>query len=330
MPTVSVKNGNVILVSNKDFKVTYAQNDVVGTAKVTISGVGNYTGTVQKTFKIVFGKVAGLKQSGSKSSASATLTWTAVPGASGYEIYRATSKNSTYKKVKEQSAVTFRNTGLTGGSRYYYKIRAYKTVNGTKVYGAYSNVISAMTLPKTPKLKLEASASAITVKWDKISGCKGYELYMSTSKNGTYTRIKNANASTVSYKKSGLSSGKTYYFKVRSYITDASGKKVYSNYSTVVSGMRLPKAPSIRLTTSGKSVKVSWSKATGCKGYELYMSTSKNGTYSRIKSGNVTSYTKTGLVSGKTYYFKLRSYTKNAAGKNIYSSYGAVKSIKVK
>jgi fibronectin type 3 domain-containing protein len=94
--------------------------------------------------------------------------------------------------------------------------------------------------------------------------------------------------------------------------------------------MRLPKAPSIRLTTSGKSVKVSWSKATGCKGYELYMSTSKNGTYSRIKSGNVTSYTKTGLVSGKTYYFKLRSYTKNAAGKNIYSSYGAVKSIKVK
>ena len=330
-PVIIVRNGNDLLVNNKDYRVVYAKNTAIGTATVTITGIGNYRGTIRKTFKIIPGQVTGLKQSGTRSAASTTLSWTAVSGASGYEIYRSTSKNGLYTRVKYQSAVTYKNTGLSAGSRYYYKIRAYKTINKTKVYGAYSKIISAMTLPKAPKVTLTTSTGAITATWTQVSGSKGYELYMATSKNGAYTRIKNANATTLSYKKSGLSTGKAYYFKVRSYIKDATGKKVFSNFSSVVSGMKIPKAPALKLTTSKNTIKASWSKVVGCKGYELYMATAANGTYTRIKSGNasVISYTKTGLTLGTTYYFKIRSYVTNASGKKIYSSYSTVKSIKL-
>ena len=56
---------------------------------------------------------------------------------------RSTKKTSTYSKVKtvtSGSAVSFTNTSLSRGKTYYYKVRAYRTVNGKKIYGAYSDI----------------------------------------------------------------------------------------------------------------------------------------------------------------------------------------------
>ena len=78
-------------------------------------------------------------------SKTAKITWEKVSGASGYEIYSATSKNGKYKKVmtiKKGGTVSYKNTKLKKGKTYYYKVRAYRTVNGKKVYGAYSSVKS--------------------------------------------------------------------------------------------------------------------------------------------------------------------------------------------
>ncbi|MBQ9942336.1 MAG: hypothetical protein IJP03_04940, partial [Christensenellaceae bacterium] len=62
-----------------------------------------------------------------------------VSGASGYVIYRSTTKSGGYKAVKtitSGSTVTFTNSGLTAGKTYYYKVKAYRTVSGSKVYGS--------------------------------------------------------------------------------------------------------------------------------------------------------------------------------------------------
>lgn len=78
--------------------------------------------------------------SGSKK---ATLKWSNTSkGSTGYQIYRATSKYSSYKKIKTTNLKSFTNTDLTKG-KYYYKVRAYKTLNdGTIVYGSFSSVKS--------------------------------------------------------------------------------------------------------------------------------------------------------------------------------------------
>ena len=74
------------------------------------------------------GQVKSLKVT-VKNYNSLKLTWKKVSGAKGYQIYRATSKNGKYKKVKtikSGKTVSWTNTKLTTGKKYYYKVRAYK------------------------------------------------------------------------------------------------------------------------------------------------------------------------------------------------------------
>ena len=62
--------------------------------------------------------------------------------ADGYQVYRATKKNGKYKLVKVvkgNKKVSYTNTKLKKNKKYYYKVRAYRTVKGKKVYGAFSS-----------------------------------------------------------------------------------------------------------------------------------------------------------------------------------------------
>lgn len=71
------------------------------------------------------------------------VQWNKVSGASGYVIMRSTKKTSgfrTVKTIKKGSTVSYVNKKLKKGKRYYYKIRAYRTVSGKKIYGSYSEV----------------------------------------------------------------------------------------------------------------------------------------------------------------------------------------------
>lgn len=73
----------------------------------------------------------------------AVIKWSMVPGASGYQVYRSTKKSKGYKKVKtvkNGKTVSFTNKKLKKGKKYYYKVRAYRTVGGNNVYSDYSDV----------------------------------------------------------------------------------------------------------------------------------------------------------------------------------------------
>lgn len=232
-PNLTVKSGNKKLKEDEDYEVYYKKNYGIGTAKVIVIGIGNYTGKLTESFKIMPQEVKEVTQTGSKSAASIILTWTATPGVSGYEIYRATSKNGDYTIVKYQSANTYKDVKLEADTKYYYKVRAYRTVNKVKYYGDFSKVISAETIVAAPEFTLTATEEAVTVNWDKSKGADGYEVYMASSKKATFKNIKSANTNGRKYKKTGLKSGKTYYFKVRAYQSDASGKKIYSAFSEI-------------------------------------------------------------------------------------------------
>ena len=69
------------------------------------------------------------------------MTWKKVSGANGYEVYRSTSKKGNYKLVKTVTkGKSYKDTKLSKGKTYYYKVRAYRNVNGEKVYGGYSSI----------------------------------------------------------------------------------------------------------------------------------------------------------------------------------------------
>ncbi len=58
----------------------------------------------------------------------------------GYQIYSSTKKNGTYKRIRTTSKLSFTDSGLRSGSKKYYKVRAYATINGMKFYSKWSSI----------------------------------------------------------------------------------------------------------------------------------------------------------------------------------------------
>ena len=259
------------------------------------------------------------------------VSWSKVSGASGYEIYMATSSSGTYSKIATagSTATSYTKTGLSAAKTYYFKIRTYRNGDGVKVYSSYSAVRYGGTATAVPAIsKISGGSGKITVSWKDVSGESQYELYMATSSGGTYSRIASLKANTTSYTKTGLSTAKTYYFKVRTYRT-VNGSKVYSSYSSIKYGTTCTATPSISsVSPDSGEVTVKWGAVNGASGYVIYMASSSSGTYTAkatIKSSNTTSSVITGLTPGKTYYFKIRAY-RAGDGVNVYSGYSGIKS----
>lgn len=162
------------------------------------------------------------------------LTWTPVSGASGYYIYRYNSSKKGYyyyTKVTGGTAKSYTNKNLSTGKNYYYKIKAYRVVDGKNVYSDVTSRKYAAPTLSTPSItKLSPGSKRIYVDWTGISGAHGYKLYRATSKYGTYKYIKKTTSSY--YTNKYLTKGRMYYYKVKAYRI-VNGKYVYSNYSTV-------------------------------------------------------------------------------------------------
>ena len=152
----------------------------------------------------------------------------------------------------------------------------------------------------------------ITVTWNAVPNAGGYEVYQATQKNGTYSRIYTASSGgTVSYTKTKLTYGKTYYYKVRAFVK-AGAVNLYGDESAVCSAAPVLGAPSISLAaTSFTSIRASWKVVGGASGYQVWYATQKFGTYSlkyTSSSGSAGSWTKNGLTPDKTYYYKVRAF----------------------
>ncbi len=230
-PAVTVKNASgKVLKKGTDYTVTYASGRKnAGTYKVTVKMKGNYSGSKALTFKIQLDKTSKVTLVSKKTNLSAG--WKAVKGASGYKVVlKSVSSGSTVKTVMTSSTkASF--TNLKKGTKYKVVVTAYKTVNGKKVYANASNSATAAIAPVAPKVKASSAWEIVDVNWGKVSGASGYEVYMATSKGGTYSKV--STTTSTSYSDWWLTAGKTYYFKVRAY-TSVGSKKVYGEFSTPV------------------------------------------------------------------------------------------------
>ncbi len=74
----------------------------------------------------------------------ATVAWKDQGGESGYQVWYASSKNGTYKKIGNYKANTVKiyHTGLKSGKKYYFKVRAYKKIGDSYIYSYYSSPVS--------------------------------------------------------------------------------------------------------------------------------------------------------------------------------------------
>ena len=236
-----------------------------------------------------------------------TLKWNAVSGAAKYEVYRARSKDGDYIKYSTVTGTSYTNTSyIENGNTYYYKVRALKS-DGTA--GAWSSVVSVtykQTLSAPAVTGGNDSQGRPTLKWNAVSGAAKYEVYRARSKDGTYTKY-STTTGTAYTNSSYLTSGATYYYKVRA--LDANGNAgPYSAVVSVTCRLKLT-APSV---TGGNDAQgrptLKWNAVSGAAKYEVYRARSMNGDYVKYSTVTGTSYTNTSyLANGTTYYYKVRA-----------------------
>ncbi|MFF2877843.1 fibronectin type III domain-containing protein [Gottfriedia sp. NPDC057991] len=162
------------------------------------------------------------------------ISWNSVPGANGYEIYRSSSSSGTYSKVGSvlnDGSNTFTNNSVTTGTTYYYKVRAYSTINGINNYTSFTKITSGKAIPTTPSVVMvkKIDSTSMTLSWTKIDGASGYQVYRSTSSTGPFSWVGTTTSGSLNnFKIVKLTKGKTYYFRVIVYRL-VNGKKVFSN-----------------------------------------------------------------------------------------------------
>ena len=248
---------------------------------------------------------------GNDSQGRPTLKWNAVSGTAKYEVYRARSMNDDYIKYSTVTGTSYTNISyIENGNTYYYKVRALDA-NGTA--GPWSDVVAVtcrLGLPAPAVTGGNDSQGRPTLKWNAVTGAAKYEVYRARSKDGDY--IKYSTQTSTGYTNSAyLTSGSTYYYKVRA--LDANGTAgAWSSVVSVTYKQTLP-APTV---TGGNDAQgrptLTWNAVTGAAKYEVYRARSKDGDYIKYSTVTGTSYTNTSYIeSGSTYYYKVRALDAN-------------------
>ncbi|MGN0522350.1 MAG: fibronectin type III domain-containing protein [Eubacterium sp.] len=149
-PKVTVKDRKGNVISSSNYKVTYKNNTKPGQATVTVTFNGvKYEGTMTTTFTIK-PKKQTLSSVKSNKSKQITVKWKKDSNVSGYQVQYSTSSkftSGTRKTITISKNTTTSKTisKLKSNKKYYVRVRAYKTIDGKKVYGAWSTVKSVTT-----------------------------------------------------------------------------------------------------------------------------------------------------------------------------------------
>ena len=331
-PNVVLTLDNKTLKLDEDYTITYSNNTSVGTGEIIINGINRYTGTKTISFKINPQTISNVSLN-SKTINSITFSWDKIDNITGYEVYKYDKFSNTYTlldTISDNSINTYTDKNLTSASTYNYAIRAYKVIDKTTYYGNYSNIFTDSTkVNKVTNLKLDVrNATSLQISWDKVDNVDGYRIYRLDPSTNVYTLVDTIYGENItSYTHDSRVSATSYYYRVKAF-KYLNGMNRYSDYSSTLKATTKPLQPVVSLSsTKTKYINLSWTKISKrTTGYEIYMSTSKNGTYTLVGTTSNKSFSKGNLTKGKTYYFKVRAY-RSVDNTKIYSSYSTVKSI---
>ena len=270
-----------------------------------------------------------------------TLSWSGAAGGAGnpiqrYEIYRATSANGAYGYLASSETTSCAVTSPASNGSYFYKIRAIGKIRGfdseqSSAYAELVTVVRAVTAPTSVSLAatvVDAGATT-TLRWSGAAAgtnnaITGYEIWRATG--GSYAYLQTvrttATSGSVEVTASGTMGGKHYY-KVKTLGTHAGFESGLSSGEAVLtaqtySAVGAPTNLSVSATNVGYSqgVTLSWSGAKAgtnnpITGYEIWRSTSANGTYSRLTSVTTSatsgSVSVTSPASNGSYYYKVKT-----------------------
>lgn len=312
-PDIVVTMNGRVLNRGTDYVVSYSNNTNVGTATMTVTGIGSFSGTKTINYTIEAKNIENCLTTAVNSYQYTGNTYTpsisVTDSFTGKTLVAGTDYTITYSNNTNPGTASITVTALS------------KNYSGSKVI-PFKIISAAVSGLRVGSIK----NNSVKLSWTPQDYADGYQI-CNSSNRVIATTSKN------SYTIKKLTSCTTYRFKVRSYVENADGSISYGNFSTAVSAKTLLNTPTLKArSTSRGRVTLTWSKVSKATGYEIYYSTKKNGVYTRLKTVSKSSarkYVDKGLASGEKYYYTIRAY-RTTNGVKTYSSYNTIKSVKVK
>lgn len=264
----------------------------------------------------------------SNATNSIEIYFTSPDTAVKYQLFRSTSPNSGFTRIAviPEGQMYWNDETVQPGVTYYYRVRGMLWISdAVNYFGDYSATVSAVSRPAKPT-NLKAVSNGVNVawvNWTQVAGVTGYELYRSQSENSGYTMVRSVTAAYNGSNDSGLTTGQTYYYKVRSYVI-AGGKTIYSEYSDFFKYVCMPKSPANFkvASTTYNSATLSWTAVSGASGYTVkaqyndYEGDAQ--TVTKTTAGTTTSVTFSDLPIGATVTFTI--VTNVTVGDSVVSS----------
>jgi fibronectin type 3 domain-containing protein len=254
---------------------------------------------------------SGLTASGG--NATVALSWSAVAGATSYNIYRSTSSGAEVLVASNVSTNSFTDSGLTNGTTYFYQVTA---VNSGGESARSAEVSGRPQAPPAAPTNLAATAgnAQVTLSWTASAGATSYKVYRSTA-SGAETLLALGIGAT-SFIDTTVTNGTTYYYQVSA--VNGVGESSRSAEVSARPQVPPPAAPTNVTATGGRArVSLSWSEVAGATSYNIYRST-RSGNEVLVYSGVTgTSFVDRGLNNGTTYYYTVTAV--GPGGESVWS-----------
>lgn len=253
---------------------------------------------------------------GTSGATTNALTWSAVAGATSYNLYRSTG-GSYYGTLYQQglTVTTFSDTGLTAGTAYTYYIDAVN-ISGQ---GSQSNSVSLTPGSATlaaPVLAASTSGTYISLSWTSVTGATSYNLYRSTTAGGEGSipyKINVTSGTGTSFSDSGLTTGTTYYYTVVP--VGPGGEGMASNEASATVGTAPLVAPILKGVAGATSAALTWNAVAGATSYNLYRSAAGSYYGTLYKQGlTATSFADSGLTTGTAYSYYVNAVNTSGQG----------------
>ena len=249
----------------------------------------------------------------------ARISWDAMSGVSGFQLFRADEEGGEFKWIKNNPTTTVVNYVLTPGADYWYKVRAYtEDKDGKKQYGPFSDVVKVHNLGAIENFTVQPKDTNCSfLKWDKVPGCTGYQVFRTVAGSGEYTWVKNATTNQVA--NYSLTPGTTYYYKLRAYIDLPDGSRAYGQYSDGIKVEILAAGQMTIARCQTGQMLLQWKEQKNVTGYQLYFyADGISRWYTWLTNTPDTQYTYGKVTEDIDYAYKVRSYLDLPDGSRAY------------
>jgi fibronectin type 3 domain-containing protein len=236
-----------------------------------------------------------------------TLSWSAAAGATAYNVKRSATSGTGYTTlVGTPTTISppFTDTGLSGGTTYYYVV---SSINGVTTCESASSFevavfpVGQCTPPLPPVVTAASGNGVVTLAWAAVAGAVSYSVARSLTTGTGYATVGAVTTGTT-FTDSSIVNGATYFYVVTA--SNGTCSSANSNEAQASPACTPPPVPAgLTPTASNGSVTLNWTASTGATSYSIYRNVAGATTYTFVNSTSQTTFTDSNVVNGTKYNY---------------------------